>query len=112
MTDFELFQSEFKKWQQKFGLMGHQVYFKYEPLKERFADLDVNTELRVATVRLNSKLDADETPFKDIKKSAKHEAIHLLLDKLEDCAFSRYIRQGEIVEATEELVVKLMELIP
>jgi len=43
--------------------------------------------------------------------SAKHEAIHLLLCRLENNAKWRYISKEEVDEAVEELVVKLEELI-
>jgi len=111
MKDFELFKSEFKKWQQKFGLTGWKVYFKYEPIKD-FADIEANLGDMVATVRLNSKLPDTDKPFKHIKLSAKHEAIHLLLARLEKNARYRWATEPEIYEATEELVFKLEDLIP
>ena len=109
--DFELFQSEFKKWQVKFSLTGYKVYFKYEPLDGAFADTVIQQTDMVVTVRLNSKLPEKDKPFKDIKRSAKHEAIHLLLGRLEQNGRHRYISSDEMYEATEELVFKLGELI-
>ena len=109
--DFELFQSEFKKWQQKFGLTGYKVYFKYEPLDESFADIRVNQGSVVATVRLNSELPDKDKPFRDIKQSAKHEALHLLVGKLERNGRYRFTTENEIYESTEELVFKLEGLI-
>jgi len=109
--DFELFQKEFKKWQVKFGLTGYSVYFRYEELDGSFASIDVKQEAMVATVRLNSKPDDDVKQFKDIKRSAKHEALHLLINKLEARGRERYVSPPEIYEASEELVVKLEELI-
>ena len=64
-----------------------------------------------ATVRLNSKLPDKDKPFKDIKKTAKHEALHLLLMRLENCARARYLIEDEIDESIEELVYKLEDLI-
>ena len=110
--DFQLFQQEFKEWQVKLGLTGFHIFFKYLPLKECFAQIDASQVHRVATVTLNSKLSDDDKPYKDIKRSAKHEAMHLLVNNLEACATSREIRIQEIDEAVEELVVKLTELIP
>jgi len=109
--DFNLFQSEFKKWQQKFGLTGYQVYFKYEPIEESFADISINQTMMAATVRLSSKLPDEDKQYKDVKRSAKHEAIHLLIGRLEQNGRSRYISSEEIYEAGEELVVKLEGLI-
>jgi len=110
--DFELFQKEFKKWQKLFGLTGWGVYFKYEPLEKSFADIYINLEDMVATIRLNSKLPDKDKPHKDIKRSAKHEALHLLVGRLEFNGRYRFVSDGEISESSEELVRKLENLIP
>ena len=81
--DFALFQKEFKKWQKLFGLTGYRVYFDYEPLGSSFADMSIDQTNMVATIRLNSKLSDKDKPHRDIKHSAKHEAIHLLIGRLE-----------------------------
>jgi len=109
--DFELFQQEFKKWQEKFGLTGYQVYFEYEEVDDAFANLTINQGEMVATVRLNSKLPDKDKPHKNIRKSAKHEAIHLLVGRLEHNGRYRYSTENEIYEATEELVNRLVNLI-
>ena len=109
--DFLLFQKEFKYWQQRFGLTGYKVYFKYQPILLGFASLTTNEDSHVATVCLNSNLSEKDKPLKDVKGSAKHEAIHLMLGKFQDLAFSRYLREGELYRAEEEIVFKLEELI-
>jgi len=111
-ADFELFQSEFKRWQKVFGLTGYKVYFKYEPEEGYFATLSVDQGNMVATVTLNSELPDKDKPFKDIKRTAKHEAIHLLVSRLEKNGRYRYTSESEIYEATEELVNRLEDLIP
>ena len=65
----------------------------------------------VATVRLNSKLPDKDKPCKDIKRSAKHEALHLLVSRLELNGRFRFSTDNDIFECTEELVVKLEGLI-
>ena len=111
-SDFELFQQEFKKWQQKFGLTGYRVYFKHEKIDGCFAGIKINQGDMVVTVRLNKHLHADNKLFKDVKGSAKHEAIHLLVSRLEQDGHYRYCSKPEIYEATEELVNRLEGLIP
>ena len=110
--DFEIFQQEFKKWQEKFGLTGYQVYFTHERIDGCFADIKINQGSMVVKVRLNKQLTAVNKPFKDIKRSAKHEAIHLLIGRLEQNGRYRYATEGEIYESTEELVRRLEGLIP
>jgi len=109
--DFIKFQKYFKEYQQRFGLTGYKVYFKYEPLESSFADITTGENNMVVTVRLNSKLPDKDKPFKDIKGAAKHEALHLLINRLEHRARCRYLGEEEIDEAMEELVVKLEGLI-
>jgi len=109
--DFIKFQDYFKKYQHKFGLTGYKAYFKYEPLETNFADIQINQTNMAVTIRLNSDLPGKDKPFRDIKRSAKHEAIHLLLGRLENRASSRYATENEIYEAVEELVNKLEELL-
>ena len=95
-----------------FGLSSYKVYFKYEPNDGYFASLAVNQGNVVATARLNSKLPDKDKPHKDVKGSAKHEALHLLIARLEHNGRHRYISDDEMYEATEELVHKLEDLIP
>lgn len=109
--DLELFKREFTRWQKLFGLTGYKVYFKCEPLDKSFADISVIQGNMVATIRINSKLPDKDKPFKDIKRSAKHEAIHLLLARLELSGRYRYSAENEIYEAVEELVHRLEDLI-
>ena len=109
--DFELFQSEFKKWQKLLGLTNYKVYFKYEELEETFASISVNLKDMVATVCLNSILPDKDKAHKDIMGSARHEAIHLLLSKLEREASSRFTLEEDIYEEVEGIVHRLEELL-
>lgn len=109
--DFQRFQLEFIKWQRKFGLMGYKVYFKYEELDNCFADINVDLTEMVATVRYNSNLPDKDKQFRSPKDSAKHEALHLLVSRLELNGRARYINAAEMYESAEELVRKLEVLI-
>ena len=109
--DFELFQKEFKKWQLNLGLTGYKVYFVYEPLESSFANISINQEEMVVTARLNSGLPDKDKPHKDTRQSAKHEALHLLVGRLEALARSRHVSASEIYEAVEELTRRLEGLI-
>lgn len=109
--DFIAFQKHFKEYQQRFGLTGYKVYFKYEVLEESFAQIEAEAGKMVATVTLNSHLLDKDKPHKDIRRDAKHEAIHLLLARVDNNARYRFATSAEIYEAEEELVNKLEELI-
>jgi len=109
--DFIDFQQYFKEYQRQFGLDEYKVYFKHERLDGCFANLTVSQCDSIATVRLNSKLPPKDIPHRGIRQSAKHEALHLLLFRLEDRALDRYIREGELYEIIEGLVFKLENLV-
>jgi hypothetical protein len=110
--DFEIFKKEFERCQKAFGLNGYKVYFKHEPLDGCFAEIYHGEGNQTVTVRLNSNIPEKDLSFKDPRKHAKHEALHLLIARLEECGRERYVRSGEIYEACEELVRRLETLIP
>jgi len=109
-SDFEVFQKEFKMWQGKLGLLGYKVYFKHEPLKGAYADISIDQGSMIAVVRLDSVV-SDEDQHRDVRQSAKHEALHLLTGRLEQNGRYRYATECELSEAAEELVIKLEQLI-
>ncbi len=108
---FELFQSEFKKWQQKFGLTGYRIYFKHESLDGAFANISINQGDMVVTSRLNTTIPNEDKSHVDIKQIAKHEALHLLVGRLSQNGRYRYISENELVESIEELVFRLEGLV-
>ena len=110
--EFETFKREFKKWQDKFGLLGYHVYFKHEPCgSDSYATINVAQSAMVATAILNAQITAEEKKHRDLKATAKHEAIHLLVHRLENLAYARFLDDSEIVEASEELVRRLARLL-
>jgi len=109
--DFEDFKKYFTEYQNKFGLNGWQVYFKYEKIDGSYARIHYSLDDMVATVKLNSHLHKDEKPFNDVKEHAKHEALHLLTARLEYNGSARWVSKAEMDESSEELVNKLGRLI-
>jgi hypothetical protein len=109
--EFEDFKRYFEEYQKRFGLLGYKVYFKYSPLGERFATIAINQNSMVANVQLNSRLPKEHKPNKDIRRDAKHEALHLLLGRVSNIMEARFVSEEEPNEAEEELVNRLMELI-
>ncbi len=110
--DFEIFKREFTKYQRLLGLTGIQVYFTHEPLDDDNAQLLMKYAECTATACLNSELSEGQEPFKDVKGWGKHEAIHLLLMRLQGEAEYRYATKESIVEANEETVHRLEAVIP
>ena len=110
--DFVLFCKTFTKYQKILGLTGYNIFFRHEPLENAFASITVNQADMIATVRLNSKLEPKDKPFKNVRKSAKHEAIHLLLGRYNYLATAKWnVGSEDIREVEEELVYKICNLI-
>ena len=111
MSDFEQFQQYFKEYQEQFGLNEYKVYFLEEVLKNAFATINVDQQSMVATVRWNKRLAPKDRPFKDIRRTAQHEALHLLIWRMENIATCRYLTDSEVFEASESLVHRLQDIL-
>ena len=110
--EFLTFQHEFKKWQKIFGLTGYQVYFHHEPREGCFSAITIDQSQMLAIVTLNSDVPPEHWRHRNIKEIAKHEALHLLAGRLQEAALNRYSTEEQILEAAEELVVRLEGLVP
>jgi tricorn protease-like protein len=80
---FEIFKKEFVKWQTKLNCNDYKVYFFHEEIEGAFANIYIDESIKTATSTYNLKLEqcdslVDEGP----RFHAKHEAIHLFLNKL------------------------------
>lgn len=105
--EYELFKKEFTKWQKRFGCTGWKIYFETTNNDNEYASLEANLSGMVAIVKFN----VNPKYIKDWRDTAKHEALHLLLSRLEGNARARHVTGGEIYESCEELVYKLTNLI-
>lgn len=106
------FEKEFRKYQKLFGLTGWDVSFMVAPLVNTVSALRYSGSDCLATVTLNDTLPVLDSSLLNIKKTAKHEAIHLLLARYDYVASARYIDSEELLFANEEIVVKLTDIIP
>ena len=107
---FKEFCAEFTRLQMKMGLNGYKVYFLHTALDGCFANITCDQRQVVATVRLTTTVSDDDAAFFNPIAHAKHEAIHLLVHRLEERARQRYITTDEIYEATEELVRRIEQI--
>ncbi|KKL17231.1 hypothetical protein LCGC14_2487610 [marine sediment metagenome] len=110
--DLEVFKREFTKYQELFGLTGITVHFKFESVDGAYACLNLKYRDMVAEVILNSDPVNWSTRRGGIRGAARHEAIHLLLMRLEGEAMYRHATENSIYEAVEETVHRLENVIP
>jgi hypothetical protein len=109
--DYKEFKNSFIKYQNLLGLTGVKVYFIREPLKDCYANIGVDTKTCVATVKYSSVLGDEAAKDKCPSRTGKHEAIHLLTDRLENCAYKRFINEDEIKTAVEDIANRLERII-
>ena len=106
-ADYKKFKESFLYWREKFGLTQYQIYFEHAKLNSAFANIVVDEQGKVATVKLcteNSGLDAKVF---NPEKNGKHEAIHLLLHRLAWLGEQRYTASSEISDEEEAAVTRL-----
>lgn len=105
---FELFKKECLKWQTTLGLQRYDLLF--------FHDISAEFEGAWNRVMYDSYakiyLDKEQDWKKEeIKESAKHEMMHVLIGRMAIIMRSRYIAEHEPREAEEEVVRVLCKLI-
>ena len=114
--DFQIFKDSFLYWQKELGLMDYEIFFEHIYLKpvdfEVYARIYVTTMGRAVTVQLNLKIDKDSKKhWTGPAASGKHEAIHLLLNRLRWLGESRYLESSDLQEEEESLVRRLEKVL-
>ncbi len=109
---FELFKKECKKWIDIFELNNWNVAYMQNKTKKSFAYCHTNVTHYKATIHLCKVWDDEVVKLTDenIKKTALHEILHLLLSRLSDYGYARFVADDEMTEAEEELVNKLINV--
>lgn len=107
-SHFNRFKQEFIHWQERLGLTCYRVCFEQIDLCGDYAKIDTSEKGQVTLVSLCT--EADEgylTP----ELHAKHEAIHLLTNRLAWLAEKRYATEDEIGREWEALVRRLEKVL-
>ncbi len=108
-AEFNRFKKEFLRWAELLGLQGYKIYFYHEPLEDEYAEIKISEQGKVADVSLSSKLsDNEKRMWPGPEVDGRHEAIHLLLNRLTFLGNSRFVGCSEICHE-EEKVVRILE---
>jgi len=107
---FKQFCDSFKEWQLKLGLTQYDVFFHQKHLLGSFAEMNIKELAKVVSVTLTTVIEYPETD-PGPESHAKHEAIHMLLNRLSWLGDSRIIEQSDIEEECEALVRRLEKLL-
>ena len=110
---FETFKETFLYWQKELGLMQYRIQFEHKDLECPYAEICVHEDDKFAHVvcqnKYSSQQDADTD--KGPESHARHEACHLLISRLEWLGNQRCIRDGEIYDEDEAIVVRLARVL-
>ena len=114
--NFDLFKEECKKWIDRFELNNWGIsFYQRDRGKLIGATSTFNIDGYSCSIILNTEIDectiGDRSIDDAIKEFAKHEIIHVLLARLSEQAYERFINKSELSEAEEELVRKLTKII-
>ena len=106
---FQLFQAEFRRWVEIFGLKQWELYFQHKLDKENRATIYWNIPDYIATITLSTVWYDFEQPIteEEIRQCAFHETCEMLLAPLNACAQRRFLDEHEIQGESHVLIRKL-----
>jgi len=108
---FELFKKNFIYFQEKFGITQYKVYFFHTEIDNAYAEIFTDEECKVVRVSFGKEWNERKPNKNEIIENAKHECIHLLLNRIGWLGTCRYLDDAEINDELEGLVVKLTKLL-
>ncbi len=109
--DCGIFQKWFLHYREKFGLQSYNIYFSHKKLARSLAEISSDPHARTSTVTLSIDWKDISPTENELRKTALHECLHLLLAKFDTLARKRYVSDDELYEEDEALTMRLEELI-
>ena len=109
--DFALFKRECKWWIERFGLADWDVMWSHEQDDPGTMANCRSDYAMQATITLNAVWEATRPTEKEIKLTAKHEAMELLLAPLAILANARYVDRDSIPRESHAIINRLMRVL-
>lgn len=110
---FEEFKRYHTEYLTRYGLLQWRVEYRHAALDESYAETETKYMGKCATITLATEWTKSRPPTSaELRRVAKHEVNHLLLNALYWHAKSRYIQPDTLNEAEEAIVRTLDQLIP
>lgn len=103
-AQFNRFKQSFQMWVEAFGLKDYEVYFAHEPLVGAGATIAIDQNAKAVTVAMSSDIPKVDHEHFSPEDHAKHEALHLLLNRIMWIGGRRCISESELQEEWERLV--------
>jgi len=109
---FELFKAECKKQLERLGLQSWKVYYEFKKLNDAFGNAEWKYSGRVATITL---ADDFPKPFESlenqIKETALHECLEILLASISSLAVDRSFDQIDFDKEIHAVIRTLEKLL-
>jgi hypothetical protein len=106
--EFEVFKSECFRWVKRLGLSDWKLHFAFEEVENGLASINTDFEGKIARVSLNPFQERVPKREVNVKSSARHEMLHLLLSELRWMNSRRFITDNSW-EAAEHAVIRRLE---
>jgi hypothetical protein len=106
---FKIFKKEAELWISRFGLLNWRVVYEHEKMdpNERFlATCASDIPARLATIALNTDWDPEKVTVYQLKRTAFHEVMELLLSRISYLGECRFLQDEEISEERHDLIRK------
>jgi len=105
---FEIFKKEAELWLERLGLIDYRVeFFHKEISKDALAVMDANIDGRVATITLAIDWSHERISTYQLKRTAFHEVIELLLARIGYLGECRFLQNEEIPEEKHNIIRRL-----
>lgn len=108
---FEIFKEECNLWVQRFGLVNWRISYEFHKINGALGLCATFCCDRVAAISLSTEFEDTDNLNNDIKKTAFHEVMELMISPLNACAKSRYITESEIDEARHDIIRRLENVV-
>ena len=108
---FRIFQDEAQYWIERFGLKNWRIVFtheKWDHEESSYANYGYNAEDRNVTINLEPDWQDEKVTEYQLRRSAFHEVVHVLLCRLRYLALCRTLGRLEIDEELHT-VIRIME---
>lgn len=110
---FEFFKRVCEHYRLEWHLDAWDMHYLHQDVPGCFASINIDLEGHVATVKFSVEWTSTVPLTKErIAETAKHEMAHLLLARIAENGSKRFLSRSEYYEANEEVVAKILNLIP
>ena len=110
---FAIFKAECERCIKLYRIVGWRVEYMHDHCDGNRAECRTKSVDQVAVLSLGTDWGDQIAPTDAlVRKSARHEVIHLVIDRLAECAHSRWITNDQYQNALEATVRHLEEILP